>query len=177
MGDEWVMAFGWRESMNDSGHFQAVLLRVRTRSGEKGEVDILSTTRLPLMNLTAFLCKRLVTLVEGDLKASLSIATSLRCRGGRYSIPRIVPLYSWSLTCNAEYKLRRHKYHFLSLWYDPTLDWTAVSRTIGEHSIHMANGLVSFIQSFWMTTVMKCYSQLINFSYSKQWVCFVLWEM
>ena len=26
------------------------------------------------------------------------------------------------------------KYHFLSLWYDPTWDWTQVSRAIGEHS-------------------------------------------
>ena len=26
------------------------------------------------------------------------------------------------------------KYHFLSLWYDSTYDWTPVSRTIGEHS-------------------------------------------
>ena len=25
------------------------------------------------------------------------------------------------------------KYHFLSLWYDSTWDWTPVSRTIGEH--------------------------------------------
>ena len=26
------------------------------------------------------------------------------------------------------------KYHFLSLWYDSTWDWTSVSRAIGEHS-------------------------------------------
>ena len=26
------------------------------------------------------------------------------------------------------------KYHFLSLWYDSTWNWTQVSRTIGEHS-------------------------------------------
>ena len=28
------------------------------------------------------------------------------------------------------------KYHFLSLWYDSTWDWTPVSRTIGEHCTH-----------------------------------------
>ena len=28
------------------------------------------------------------------------------------------------------------KYHFSSLWYDTTWDWTQVSRTIGEHSTH-----------------------------------------
>ena len=30
---------------------------------------------------------KLATLVEGHLKASVSIATTPRCRGGRYSIP------------------------------------------------------------------------------------------
>ena len=32
------------------------------------------------------------------------------------------------------------KYHFFSLFYDSTLDWTATMRTIGEHSNHYANG-------------------------------------
>ena len=31
------------------------------------------------------------------------------------------------------------KYHFLSLWYDSTWDWTQVSRAIGEHSNRWAN--------------------------------------
>ena len=31
------------------------------------------------------------------------------------------------------------KYHFLSLWYDSTWDWTQVSRAIGEDSNHHAN--------------------------------------
>ena len=31
------------------------------------------------------------------------------------------------------------KYHFKSLWYDATWDWTRVSRTIGEHSTYLAN--------------------------------------
>ena len=30
------------------------------------------------------------------------------------------------------------KYHFLSLWYYSTCDWTQVSRAIGEHSNHHA---------------------------------------
>ena len=34
------------------------------------------------------------------------------------------------------------EYHFLSLWYDSTWDWTPVSRTIDEHSTHFANSLV-----------------------------------
>ena len=31
------------------------------------------------------------------------------------------------------------KYHFKILWYDSTWDWTQLSRTIGEHSTHLAN--------------------------------------
>ena len=46
--------------------------------------------------------KKLVPLVEGDLKAPFSIATTQRCRGGHYSIPWIAPLYSSSLLYNAE---------------------------------------------------------------------------
>ena len=36
---------------------------------------------------------KLATIVEGDPKAPFSLATTPRCRGGRYSIPRIAPLY------------------------------------------------------------------------------------
>ena len=35
---------------------------------------------------------KLAALVEGDPKAPFSIATILRCRGGRFSFPWIVPL-------------------------------------------------------------------------------------
>ena len=31
------------------------------------------------------------------------------------------------------------KYHFFSLWYDLTWDWTQVSQAIGKHSNHYAN--------------------------------------
>ena len=34
------------------------------------------------------------------------------------------------------------KYHFLSLWYDSTWDWTQVSQGTDKHSNHYANGLV-----------------------------------
>ena len=37
---------------------------------------------------------KLMTVVEGGQKASFSIATTPRCRGGRYSFPWIAPLYS-----------------------------------------------------------------------------------
>ena len=44
-------------------------------------------------------CKKvkLVIVVEGDLKAPFSIATTSSCRGGRYSFPWIAPLYPWSI--------------------------------------------------------------------------------
>ena len=44
----------------------------------------------------------LATLVEGDQKASFSIATTPRCRGGRYSFPWIAPLYPWYVPYIAE---------------------------------------------------------------------------
>ena len=36
---------------------------------------------------------KLVTVVESDLKAPFSVATTPRCRGGRDSFPGIAPLY------------------------------------------------------------------------------------
>ena len=45
---------------------------------------------------------KLVTVVESDLKAPFSIATTLRCRGGCSSFPWIAPLYTWSFLYNAE---------------------------------------------------------------------------
>ena len=36
---------------------------------------------------------KLATIVEGDPKAPFSIATTPRCREGRYSFPRIATLY------------------------------------------------------------------------------------
>ena len=45
----------------------------------------------------------MAAIVKGDTKAPFSIATTLRCRGGRYSFPWIVPLYPWSLPYNTEF--------------------------------------------------------------------------
>ena len=45
-----------------------------------------------LLNLSAYKLVKLATLVEGDQKAPFSIATTLRYRGGRNSIPWIDPL-------------------------------------------------------------------------------------
>ena len=45
---------------------------------------------------------KLATVVEGDQKAPFSIATTSRCREGRYSFPWIAPLYSWYVPYIAE---------------------------------------------------------------------------
>ena len=39
---------------------------------------------------------------EGDQNAPFSIATTPRCRGGRYSFPWIAPLCPWYVPCIAE---------------------------------------------------------------------------
>ena len=67
------------------------------------------------------------------------VCATLNCRGGHYTL---------SLDCSTtldpylimlSVKQRGMKYHFLSLSYDSTRDWTLVFRTINEHS---NNGLV-----------------------------------
>ena len=45
---------------------------------------------------------KLVTLVEGDLKAPFSIANTPRWKGGRYSLSWITPFYLWQVPYNAE---------------------------------------------------------------------------
>ena len=76
---------------------------------------------------------KFVNVIEGDPKAPFSIATTSRCREGRYAFPGltnfILDLYFIMLSV----KQGGIKYHFLSLWYDSTWDWTQVCRTISEH--------------------------------------------
>ena len=52
---------------------------------------------------------KLVTVVEGNQKASFSIATKPRCRGGCYSFPWIASLYPWYVP----YIARRYQVPFL----------------------------------------------------------------
>ena len=58
------------------------------------------------------------TVVEGDLKAPFSIATTPRYRGGCYPFPWIALLDPYLIMLSV--KQRGIKYHFLSLWYDST---------------------------------------------------------
>ena len=79
----------------------------------------------------------MATIVEGDPKVPFSIATTPRCRGGRYSFPWISPLYPWSLPYNAECKARRYQVPFFKIFgmTRPGIEL----RAIGEHSNHFAN--------------------------------------
>ena len=77
---------------------------------------------------------QLATIVEGDLKAPFSIATTPRCRGRRYSFPRLLHFTLDPYLIMLRVKQGGIKYHFLSLWYDLTWDWTQVSQAIGEYS-------------------------------------------
>ena len=79
----------------------------------------------------------MATVVESDPKAPFSIATTPRCRGGRYSFSWIAPLYPYLILLSV--KQGGIKYHFWSLWYDVTWNWTQVSQAIGEQSTHLAN--------------------------------------
>ena len=72
--------------------------------------------------------------VDGEPKAPFSIATTPRFMEGHYSIPWIAPLYPYFIMLSV--KEGGIKYHFLSLWYDSTLDWTPVWQTLGEHSTY-----------------------------------------
>ena len=78
-------------------------------------------------------------LVEGDLKAPFSIATTPRCRKGTTPFPGLLHFTLDPYLIRLSVKQGGIKYHFLSLWYDSTWDWTQVSWAIGGHSKHNAN--------------------------------------
>ena len=82
---------------------------------------------------------KLATIVEGDPKAPFSIATTPRCRGGRYSFTQLLHFTLDSYLIMLSVKQGGIKYHFLSLWYNSTWDCTQVSRAIGEHPNRLAN--------------------------------------
>ena len=75
---------------------------------------------------------KLAIVVKGDPMAPFSIATTPRCREGRYFFPWTAPLYLDPHLIVLSVKQGDIEYHFLSLWYDSTWDWTLVSRAIGK---------------------------------------------
>ena len=85
-------------------------------------------------NFYALQVYKLATIIEGNPKAPFSIATTPMCRGGRYSFPGLLYFTLDPYLMMLSVKQGGIKYHFLSLWYDSTWDWTQISRAIGEHS-------------------------------------------
>ena len=75
---------------------------------------------------------KLATIVEGDPKALFSIAVG----EGATPFPRLLLFTLDPYLIMLSVKQEGIKYHFLSLWYDSTWDWTQVSRAIGEHFNH-----------------------------------------
>ena len=97
---------------------------------------------------------KLVTLVEGDPKAPFSIATTLRCREGATPFPGLLHFTLDPYLILLSFKKGGVNYHFLSLWYDLTRDWTQVSRTISESSTDYANEqLNKNTESFYFITL------------------------
>ena len=102
------------------------------------QVQILGDTAFHIALINKVKVK-LVTVVGGDPKAPFSLVTTLKCRGGHYTILWLLhftlDLYLMILSV----KQGSTKYHFLGLWYDLNWDWMQVSWTIGEHFNHLAN--------------------------------------
>ena len=63
--------------------------------GENQEDDFYATSTYAIYAMQCYTIYKvkLATIVEGDPKAPFSIATTPRCREGRYSFPWIAPLY------------------------------------------------------------------------------------
>ena len=97
-------------------------------------VNILSNHKNKQYRIWVNIKVKLATIVEGNPKAPFSIATTPMCRGGRYSFPGLLYFTLDPYLIMLSAKQGGIKYHFLSLWYDSTWDWTQVSRAIGEHS-------------------------------------------
>ena len=86
-----------------------------------------------------YIYKKLVTVVKGDPKAPFSIPTTRRCRESATPFPGLLHFTLDPYIIMVSVNQSSIKYHFLSLWYDSTSDWTQVSRAIGEYSNHYAN--------------------------------------
>ena len=73
-----------------------------------------------ILHCYLYITSKLATVVEDNLKAPFSVATTLRRRGRCYSFPWIAPLYPWYVPYNAECKARRYQVPFFKslVWLD-----------------------------------------------------------
>ena len=120
------------------------------------------------------------TLVEGDPNAPFSIATTLRCKKGHYSFPWIVSLTLDPYFIMLSVKQGGIQYHFLSLWYDSTWDWTLVSGGTLSPSCQWVGNLLNLrvILAFFSLLARLLETQIIKpddvmfFFISAIWSCF-----
>ena len=73
---------------------------------------------------------KLATVVEGEQKAHFSIATTPRYRRGHIFFLGLLYFTLDTDLILPSVKEGGNTYHFKSLWYDVTWDWTQVSRSI-----------------------------------------------
>ena len=83
---------------------------------------------------------RIGTFIEST--HTFSIATTPRYRRGKTPFPGFFHFTLYTYLILLSVKQGGIRYHFKSLLYDVTWDWTQVSRTIGKHSTHQTNELV-----------------------------------
>ena len=74
-----------------------------------------------------------------------SITTTLRCRGGHYTFPWIAPFTLDLYLIMPKVKQGDIMYHFLSLWYDSTRDWTQSPRPLAFSLSIMPMYTVNFV--------------------------------
>ena len=70
--------------------------------GMADNIDKEKENHLPWQDEVRLIVSKLATVVEEDLKAPFSIATTPRYREGRYYFPLSVPLYPWSIPYSAK---------------------------------------------------------------------------
>ena len=132
----WAENFKWRRLINCWWLFYSMGSKhcnIEENCIKRGRVRLTSSLRV-CVHEHKYMHKLLVTIVEDDPKAPFSIATTPRCRGGRHSFPGLLQFTLDPYLIMLSVEQGGIKYHFLSLWYDSTWDWTQVSRAIGEHS-------------------------------------------
>ena len=97
-----------------------------------------------------------LSLIEGDLKATFSIAI-------HWGVTPFPELFYFTLDpylIMLSVKQDGIKYHFFSLWDDLTWDWTPVFQTIGELSVRQWSG--SLIRPIVQLVITKKKENLLN---------------
>ena len=79
-------------------------------------------------------------MVQSDLKAPFTIATTPKSSGGCYSFPWIAPLTLDPYLIILIVKQEGYKNPFLKFWFDLTWNKSPVYQTIGKHNEVFTNG-------------------------------------